>query len=51
MSSVTRTITEDRQSGTTWRRMMRAGEAPCRRTAAMKSALRMVSVSARAMRA
>ena len=51
MSSVTRTISEDRHSGTTWRQTMRTVEAPCSRAAAMKSLLRMVSVSARAMRA
>ena len=37
MSSVTRTISEEVQSGTTWPRMIRAGEAPWRRTALMKS--------------
>ena len=51
MSKVTRTITLDRQSGTTWPVTMRNGDAPWSRIAEMKSELRIVSVSARAMRA
>ena len=51
MSSVTRTMTEERQSGTTCFRMMRVDDPPCSRTAWMNSELRMVSVSARAIRA
>ena len=51
MSSVTRTMSDERQSGTTWPRMMRGVDAPCSFTAAMKSLLRIISVSARAMRA
>ena len=35
MSSVTRTISDDRQSGMMWRSTMRNGEAPISRTAAM----------------
>ena len=35
MLSVMRTTTEGMHIGTTWRRMMRSGEAPCSRTAAM----------------
>jgi hypothetical protein len=51
MSRVTRMISEEVQSGTMCDQMMRARLAPCRRTAEMKSELRMVMVSARAMRA
>ena len=51
MSSVTRTIIDELQSGITWPSTMRAPEAPWRRTAAMKSLVRIVSVSARAIRA
>ena len=51
MSSVTRTIIDDVHSGSTWRVMMRACDAPKSRVAAMNSELRKVSVSARAMRA
>ena len=51
MSSVTRTITLDRHSGTMWRRMILPLRAPVSRTAAMKSLPRTVSVSARASRA
>jgi hypothetical protein len=51
MSSVTRTITLDRQSGMTCPITMRSGEAPCSLIAEMKSELRMVRVSARAIRA
>ncbi len=51
MSSVTRTITEGRHSGITWRSTMRPGEAPISFTAEMKSAWRIVKVSARAIRA
>ena len=51
MSSVTRTMTLETQSGTICRRMMRGAPAPAMRTAATKSLPRMVSVSARASRA
>ena len=51
MSSVRRTIRDEVHSGTICPQMMRALEAPWRRTAAMKSAWRTVMVSARAMRA
>ena len=51
MSSVTRTITEATHSGTMWRSTMRHGDAPMSSTAAMYSARRIVSVSARAIRA
>ena len=51
MSRVRRTIRDEVQSGMMWPQMMRALEAPCRRIAAMKSELRTVSVSARAIRA
>jgi hypothetical protein len=44
MSSVTRTITEGMQRGTTWPQMTRAAPAPWSRIAAMWSALRIVSV-------
>ncbi len=51
MSSVTRTITDDTHSGMMWRSTMRHGEAPIISTAAMYSVCRIVSVSARAIRA
>src|SRR5690606_3460214 len=51
MSRVIRTINEDRHSGMIWRSTMRNGDAPISSTALMKSELRTVSVSARAIRA
>src|SRR5690554_641245 len=51
ISSVTRMIIEEVHSGSTCPTITRSGEAPCNCTAAMNSELRMVSVSARAMRA
>ena len=51
MSSVRRTITEETQSGTMWRKRMRAADAPCSTAAAMKSLRAIDAVSARAMRA
>ena len=51
MSSVRRIITDDTQSGTTWRSRIRGTEAPCSTTAAMKSLRAIDAVSARASRA
>ncbi|MOA60266.1 hypothetical protein D3C78_1850970 [compost metagenome] len=51
ISSVTRTMSDDMQSGMTCLSTMRKGDAPMSFTAAMKSELRKVMVSARAMRA
>ena len=51
ISSVTRTMVDDRHSGITCSPMIRTADAPCICTAAMNSALRKVITSARAMRA
>ena len=46
--NVMRTMTEGRHMGRMWRAIIRADEAPWRRTAAMKSACRRLKASARA---
>ncbi|MNU01440.1 hypothetical protein D3C72_2448490 [compost metagenome] len=51
ISNVTRTISDDMHNGMTCLSTMRNGEAPISCTAAMKSELRKVMVSARAIRA